>query len=204
MESETVSPVERRRRRRRSREKTLINLGRFRWIRDPLTGIVVFWTMLGIGALYVAFMFYVTWLSSFAFGKLTLDIDKDEVRYLLGAPPAGQEQKAVWEYRESGAYQRVRFDENGMLNSIFCAEYREDDAGCADILTIAIGSTEEQIYWQIGGPDQEFYDGNDKILIYDGMGLTFRLRRKLVIGIETHRRSGFLSFVPEALWMLVP
>lgn len=206
METQASSSTESssRRRRRRSRTKTVVSLGRFAWLRSAAVGRGVFWGMSALAAGYAGLIFYFTWVATFAFGPVWLDVDKAEARYRMGPPTAEAEAGAVWTHRENGAFYRTRFAADGLLKSIFCAEYTRENAGCPSTLGLGIDSSEDAMFLRLGAPDREIYDGEDKIVHYDSLGLTMRLRRLLIVGIEKHHRSGPLSYVPDALWMLVP
>jgi len=85
-----------------------------------------------------------------------------------------------------------------------CGTIRLQAFGCVDALGVAIGAVEDEIWWTFGAPTQLTYRGNDKIMRYDDLGLSFQLRRYQITAIDHFRRSGRFSYVPRAFRVMVP
>lgn len=157
-----------------------------------------------VTAIYCGTIFYEARAAALYYGPTVIGMDKNEARYMMGPPPAGQDNLPLWTYLENGTQMSVRFGEDGRMNSVVCTERDPNGVGCPSVLGLRIGTTEDRVWLKLGKPGREAYVGSDKIIYYDDLGFSFVLRRFQVQMIEVHNRESATSFVPRALWMMVP
>lgn len=96
-----------------------------------------------------------------------------------------------WSYEQaSGANIDVKFA-SGRASSIRCVDIQRGN-GCAPILGISLGSTEERLLATLGKPGSEEIDEDSgtKTIAYPDMGLSFRLEQRQVYFIEVTAPKG--------------
>jgi hypothetical protein len=192
------------RRKRRGRSSSQREKGLAAVLRDSRFGKRLFVAMCLVTAIYCGTILYEARAAALYFGPTVIGMDKNEARYMMGPPPAGQESQPLWTYLENGTRLSVRFGEDGGMKSVVCTEDEAAGGGCLSVLGLRIGTTEDRVWLKLGKPGRETYVGNDKIIYYDDLGFSFTLRRFQVQSIEVHKRESATSFVPRALWMMVP
>jgi hypothetical protein len=198
----TSGPASRKKRRIQSRSKRGSSV--LAVIRGARFGRGLFAAMCVVGAVYVGAFLQEARLAGVVYGVAGLGMNKNETRYLFGGAPAGQETRNVWTYLVDGAQISLRFGQDGRTNLVSCTETDQTGAGCPSILGLEVGTTEDLVWLKLGKPGREVYDGNDKIIFYDDLGLSFLMQRYQIKMIEIHKRDSGISFVPRAFWMMVP
>jgi hypothetical protein len=198
----TGGPGSRQKRRVQSRSKRDSSL--LAVIRGARFGRGVFAAMCVVGAIYGGAFLQEARLASVFYGLAGLGMNKNETRYLFGGAPAGQENSDIWSYSLDGAQISLRFGQDGRTNLISCTETDRTGAGCPSIFGLHVGTTEDLVWLKLGKPGREVYDGNDKTIFYDDLGVSFLMQRYQITMIEIHKRDSGISFVPRAFWMMVP
>lgn len=191
------------RRKRRRRKSKHQDKGALAWLRGPggaraiLAGIAV--AALGYGA--------VTWQSTMAVTKGYLGIStgtpKAQVRYALGKP-AENETEATWHIAEQGLRLRVSFGQGDGVKAISCRQDPDRIQSCPQVLGIAVGSAEQDLVRRLGPASSEGFLGEDKLMVYPGLGYTFRLRRGLVEEITFHGSVSASAALYQVFWRLLP
>jgi hypothetical protein len=151
---------------------------------------------------YVAYTLVLVRQASFLTDGLAIGMTPQDARYLLGPPKRSEQDDTVW-YAPTGSTLRIAYDE-GTASSIACSDARMEKFGCSGVLGIDIGAVEDQVWWTLGAPTSQSYVGNEKVMRYEDMGLSFTLRRYQVAAIEHFRRSGRFSYVPRAFRVMIP
>lgn len=160
--------------------------------------------MLLVAAVYCGSILYEARAAALYYGPTVIGMNKNEARYMMGPPPARQESLPVWTYLENGTQISPRFGDDGRMTSVVCNETEQGGAGCPSVLGLRIGTTEDVVWLKLGKPGREVYRGNDKVIFYDDLGLSFVMRRYQIQTIEIHKRESGISFIPRALWMMIP
>lgn len=204
-----------------SRRKSSRSAAKVSPLRNPNAGRVILGAMAALTLVYVVFTLYTVRHAAMFYGDITIGGTRRETRYAMGtpatiAPPAGpatstQDDAALeraprWYYRAGTATTALDFGENGRLRSVTCGDVRLDSFGCPPALGVTLGMFEDEIWYRLGAPDHESYQGDTKNIGYDGLGLTFALRKFEVVAIKLAdaRANGggafpYLSRVPRLL-----
>jgi hypothetical protein len=127
-----------------------------------------------------------------------------ELRYVYGTPDSVEEGGRVFRYDDKKRIITARFEQDGSLASIACAAEPDNSAYCDEVLHIRIGQLEDQILLALGAPSRVSYVGNDKIMHYDGMGLSFRMRKYRLYAIELNDGGHVMGYLPRAVWQMIP
>ena len=131
-------------------------------------------------------------------------VTAQDVRYVYGSPQSIEDGGRLYRYDDGQRVALARFGQDGQLSSFSCSAIDAAAAECDEVLDIGIGDSEEQVMLQLGPPSRSTYAGDDKILHYDGLGLSLRMRRLKAQAIEVHQGSSFSGYLPRALWRMVP
>ncbi|MEO6389002.1 MAG: hypothetical protein ABIT16_03635 [Croceibacterium sp.] len=193
--------------RRRSRSRSSSRKKHSSWseyFRGREFGRLVFYAMCLLGVAYTGFKLYTTRLASIYYSEVTIDLPDSEVRYMLGAPDRLEQNGLLYRYDEGGRVISTKQSPDKLLTAVSCTAPRLNSAHCETVLGLGIGSTEADVVVRLGAPDRVTYDGNDKIIHYDGMGLSFFLRKYEVYAIELHKGGSLLGYLPRVLWRMVP
>lgn len=153
---------------------------------------------------YFARYVWDTRMAAIVYSGLPVGINERDVRYVLGRPTTVENGGALYRYIDGKKSVGVRLTESGQTASIKCTAERPDASLCPPFLDVSIGATEEKVLRQLGGPSRVTYSGDDKVMHYDGLGVSFWLRKYQVYAIELRDRPSFMGALPEALWRMVP
>ena len=192
----------RRKRRRRSRKDEPKGFGG--WVTSVRADRALFMAMFALAVAYAVTAGYMVWTATLGYGDAWMGMSKAEARYVLGPPPVTSAADAHWRYSDGGTLVDVRFDHSGKIEAVSCTEAANSLKSCPAKLGLHIGTTERDLILRIGGADRNWIDGQDKFKRYDGLGLTFRLRRTIVVEIIQERKSGLLDLSRRILWVLMP
>ena len=111
----------------------------------------------------------------------------------------------AWRYDEpGGGITRMSFDSAGRIDDLECSSQSAAADSCPGVLGLGIGSNELAVYDRLGRPNQERYAGDAKVMSYDGLGLSFTLRRLVVVRIGLSRHDGFMTYLGRGFRSLVP
>ena len=158
--------------------------------------------MIVLTIFYVVITVYKTRQASIMVGGLMVGMSQQETRYLMGPPERIEADGRVWRYSPAGSDLSMVFD--GGATRISCTDSRLEIFGCADVLGVGIGASEDDVQWTLGPPTHMMYSGNDKVMRYDDLGLSFTLRRYHVAAIDHFQRSSRYSYMPRAFRVMVP
>jgi hypothetical protein len=154
---------------------------------------------LGMCALAVAYAAKFLWDARMATIGV-YGVGAQDVRYVYSPPQAVEEGGRLYRYDDGKRVALARFGEDGLLRSFSCSAKGPAAAECDEVLDVGIGDSEEQVLLQL----RATYSGDDKILHYDGLGLSLRMRRLKVQAIEVHRGSSFGGYFFRAVWRMIP
>lgn len=157
-----------------------------------------------VGAAYAGTILWETRFYSSNYPPTKIGVDESEVRYMLGAPDAVEQGGALYRYTEPGRVIEARLSSSGQLVSISCQAGPREPTTCPRIRGINIGTDEYDILRKLGWPSRQTFQGNDKTLHYDGMGMAFQLRQFKVLKTELGEGSSFIGYFPHALYAMVP
>ena len=158
---------------------------------------------LGMCALAVAYAAKFIWDARMATIGV-MGVTEADVRYTYGSPQSVEDGGKLYRYDEGGRLILVRFAGDGLLDSVSCTANEASAAECDEVLDIGIGETEEQVLLLLGAPSRSTYTGNDKIMHYDGLGLSLQMRQFRVHAIQVHRGSSVIGYLSRALWRMIP
>jgi len=201
MDEQLELEPKRRRRRRRSKRGSKGWKG---YLRGPAFGRHLFGAMCLIGAGYAAAVFWDVRLASRHYSSVAIGMPEKELRYLRGAPASIEEGGRLYRYEADGRIFTGRLSDRGVLTAIGCTASARYGSGCEKVFGIGIGGSEGQILRRLGTPSRISYRGDDKVMHYDGMGLSFFLRRLRVYAIELHQGGSLAGYLPHALWRMIP
>jgi len=193
--------VIRRRKRRASRSKSGTWAAYFR---GAEFGRVVFVGMTIIAVLYVARFVWDTRMASIYYNSVVVGMPEQDVRYVLGPPTAVGEGRRFYRYDEGNRTLVTRFSGHNTVTSVTCTADLRYASRCEPILDIPLGTTEDAIMLKIGAPSRNTYSGNDKIMHYDGLGVSLRMRKFRLAAIELHEGGSFIGYLPLAIWRMIP
>jgi hypothetical protein len=178
------------------------------------------YAMIALSLLYVGLVTYKVRQAAIMYGFLNPGMSRADVLYFSGAPTrvrhdggwqapgAGHDASTAteWSYErpDSGRIRALFDPASGKMTRISCAEDNGASLACPSTLSIAIGTTEDRIWYLLGRPTRQAYRGDVKIIDYDDLGLQFSLRRFSVFEIGLSERSGPLSWLPRVPRVLVP
>ena len=194
-----VAPGKRRRRSSRKRPGTW---GEYARSRDFAR--LVFIGMCLLGAAYTARYLWDTRMASIFYQSSSVAAPAREIRYVWGAPKANEQGGRVYRYEEDGGLIIHRFSEDGLLTSVTCTSDQPGTSACDDALDLKLGDPENAIVLRLGAPSRISYSGDDKILHYDGIGLSFIMRRFRLHGIQLSDGGSFIGYLPVVLWRMIP
>ena len=161
---------------------------------------LVFYGMCALGVAYAAKFVWDARMATIGVYGVT----PQDVRYVYGPPQSVEDGGRLYRYEDGKRVALARFGADGMLTSFSCSAKAGHAGECDEVLDVGIGDSEEQVMLQLGAPSRSSYVGDDRILHYDGLGLSLRMRRLKVHAIEVHRGSSFSGYLPRALWRMIP
>ncbi len=190
-----------RKRRVSKQRRSATALERFR---SPRGGLWVAAGMLLCALAYGAYGVAVANRVAQSYAGLAIGAPRDEVRYLFGAPAAGQEQAASWSFPASGRMMTIDFGADGRLHRIACAMPEGASSSlCPPVYGVVPGASEVDVLAALGQPSSVVQSGSKRIYAYDGLGLRFALARQQVVAIE-HGPPARADFARHVLWQLLP
>jgi hypothetical protein len=192
--------IRKRRVTKQRRQETLLD--RFR---KPQGGVLVAGLMLMLAVGYGAYGAAVAGKVARGYAGLELGASRAEVSYLLGAPPAGQEQAARWNFAAPGFAMAAQFGADGRLEQIACSMPAAVTSSlCPPVYGIVPGAGEVDLEATLGRPSTITLAGTHKIYAYDGLGLHFKLAQRQVVEIEHRTPAMGADFARSVLWQLLP
>jgi len=191
-----------RRRRRKSSRKKPTTWPEY-W-RSAVFGQHLFGVMSLIAAAYAAMILYETRYYTFNYPPVKIGMSPSEVEYLLGTPDAVEDGGSVTRYSERGRELTVRFGPDGGMQSISCVAGTPAPSTCPEVRGLGIGSHEVDVLRTLGGPSRETFDGEEKTMYYDGIGLTLQMRVLYVTRIEVRDGGGPIGYLARGLFAMVP
>jgi hypothetical protein len=197
-----IATVQRRRRVRKEQRRPTRSWGAYLRSRDFARLVFAVMVVLSVG--YFARYLWDTRMGAIVYSGLPVGVHERDVRYVLGKPNSVEGEGTLYHYTDKGSTVSVRLAESGQAASIKCTARSNDASSCAPFLDVPIGATEERVLRQLGGPSRVTYSGDDKVMHYDGLGVSFWLRKYQVYAIELRDRPSFMGALPEALWRMVP
>ena len=200
--AEDETEAARRRRRRSSSRKKAATWPEY-W-RSAEFGRHLFVAMSLLGAVYAGATLQRTRVATFQYADLWLAATQGETRYMLGQPDRIEAGGSLYRYSDKGEEIAARFSSGGQLISISCAAGAQQPSTCPKVRGIGIGTTEDQILLRLGAPSRASFQGNDKTIYYDGMGLSFRLRLFKVREMELREGGSLIGYLPHALLAMIP
>lgn len=174
------------------------------YFRGPEFGRHLFIGMCLLGVGYVGLIAYKTRMASVYYSSVVVDLPEPEVRYVFGAPQATEANGRVYRYASGNRLITITLSDDNLLTSVSCTAERRNAARCERILGVGIGDTEADLVIKLGAPTRVTYPGNDKVMHYDGMGLTFYLRKYQIYAMELHKGGSLMGYLPRALWQMIP
>jgi hypothetical protein len=190
--------------RKRKVSKRRAHVGLLTELRGTKGGVLTFALMLLVAVGYVGQGTYTAAQAAGEYAGLPMGADRQQVRYLLGPPPAAQALTAHWTYPSSAATYAVGFDAGGRMEHILCASAGQTLSLCPPVFGIVPGMGESDVTTGLGPATGITFVGNDKHRNYDGLGVTFILSQRQVISVEHHRPAYGPDFVHFVLWQLLP
>jgi hypothetical protein len=216
--SDSPSLGQQRRRRRQKRNK-----GKVPRIRDPRIGKFVRNVMIVLAMGYVALTLYFVSQAAKLYGGVVAGMQRADVRYVLGSPnsiamagesvarpgsgsdAAASEAASQWLYRRGGTLTTIGFEpDTGRVAFVSCYDKDVTELGCPPVLGIGIGTVEDRIWFRLGRPSSERYNGEVKTIAYNELGLRFDLRKLVVERITLAPRSSIITTLPRAVRVAVP
>ncbi|MDP3906646.1 hypothetical protein [Novosphingobium sp.] len=191
--------IARARRRRQKRRKRGIE----GWLRGRQAGQLLAAAMALVGASYVVANALDAWFASTRYGKVTLGMSAAQVQAALGKPQTAMG-SGTWQYRNGRKSMTAGFSADGTLDRITCAEQPDSLELCPKTMGIRVGTVERELILKLGAPDRIQRAGDQRILQYSGLGLTFRFRGPEVGQIELTRSDNTIAFVRQIGWLLIP
>jgi hypothetical protein len=203
MDEVAVAEKPKRRRKSRSSRKEAGSWGAY--FRGPSFGRHLFVFMCLIGVAYAGKIAWETRVATYFYNSLTVGSSEGDVRYMLGPPRSTEQNGRIYRYEERGALVTVRFGADGSMESITCSPLKPEYAGrCGPILGIRIGEIEDNVVVRLGAPTRQSYVGDDKLMHYDGLGVTFHMRRYRVYALEVHKGASLAGYLPRIFWRMLP
>lgn len=155
--------------------------------------------MLALSAVHLVFAARSLRLASTLFQELKLGATAEEVRYMRGNPTQTVGSTG-WLYRNDDADNLLAFDAKGRLAQVRCAAAAGGQHNCETIFGLGIGSTEEAVWFRLGAPSTQSFQGDDKIISYDEIGRVFHLKKRIVVAVALRPAStGYWSRLPRLL-----
>ena len=190
--------------RKRKVSKCRDRVGLLNELRGAKGGALTFALRVVVTAGYIGQGTYAAAQAAREYAGLPIGADRQQVRYLLGAPPAAQAPTAHWAYPSSAATYSVGFDANGRTEHLLCASAGETLSLCPPVFGVVPGMGENDVTTGLGPATGITFVGNDKHRNYDGLGVTFILAQQQVVAIEHHQPTYGADFARSVLWQLLP
>ncbi len=207
-------------RRRRSQKR---NKGKVPRIRDPRIGKFVRNVMIMLAVGYGALTLYWVQQAAKRYATVVSGMQRADVRYVLGSPEsiampgqsvalrvsgsdaAASEAASQWLYRRGGTLTTIGFEpDTGRVAFVSCYDKDVTELGCPPVLGIGIGTIEDKIWFRLGRPSSERYNGEVKTIVYNELGLRFDLRKLVVERITLAPRSSIITTLPRAIRVAMP
>lgn len=186
-------------RRRRGRNKQRMG------IKSRAVGRLIFWVMLVLSAVVLAYTIYSLRKGAMVAGWLMVGQTPEEVIYLRGEPERRTEGGKTWHYAEpGGARGVVRFGPDGRTRTISCMQDDTAAIGCSKVLGLGMGDSEDWLLNRLGPPTSERYVNGGKLLAYADLGVVYTMREFRVTGVTKYRQSSDFGYWPRALWTTLP
>ena len=165
---------------------------------------LLFAGMVLLAVVYFARYVWDTRMAGISYSGLGVGSYERDVRYILGRPTSIAEGGKLYRYEDGAKTVTVRLSDQGGVASVKCSADLQDASKCDPFLDLRLGAPEDVILLQLGAPSRSTYAGDDKIMHYDGLGVSFWMRKFRLYAIELHDRPTFMSALPRALWRMVP
>lgn len=171
-------------------------------ILHPMVGKAVMFAMLAGALVYPILSAYRIDQATIYFGPLWRGMTQTDALYVLGAPD--RKQDSSWAYGNVDTSTTLVFDDQGRASRITCSTRSISSAACPPVLNVGIGTPEDKIWTTLGRPSRERYQGEIKVITYEGLGVEFTLERFTVQGIALVPRERSDLRLPETLRIMLP
>lgn len=201
MEAADLASGRRRRRKQRVRRferKSAMGIATTRF------GLALFGLMSVVLLVYCGLIWLQVKEAAESLGPYKLGMTEADARYQFGEPKVSRAAADIWIYANAGSQLSLRFAADGRLDRVTCIQQGTFDGSCPQELGVGIGSTEDDLIRQFGPPDAMRYDRDEKLARYGALGLTVRLRKLQVVGIEHTRATSTAGMITLALWRMLP
>lgn len=204
-ESETAIDSSRKRRRSRASKTakstqspaTRVRRAWRRWLIPGMMVITVLWGALTYLRTYEGAQMYDFYASG---------MTKGDALYAVGKPNRTYEHhgRERWIYRTGTKVMAIDFGSDGEVANVLCTSKNLSPMDCPRAHGVALGMSEDQIWYRLGAPSVERYEGTQKVIAYPAVNLTFRLEQFRVSAIAVQPDQAILGSVPLTLRKLVP
>ena len=165
---------------------------------------MVWIAMVSCGLIYALVAISHVWTAIGPVQGVALGMTGQNVRDQLGPPRQSPQELGVWRYVVQGDRLTVNFGKDQRVSEIVCEETAAALRPCANILGVMVHSSEAAVKLRLGSPDHEGFDHGDKLVTYDGLGTTFRLRQSRVTAIDLRLPTSLGGRLSIVLWIMVP
>ncbi len=159
--------------------------------------------MLAVILLYLALGLGRAWVHSNTYGRATLGMTPEAVRYAKGPPTRDEAAQQRWVYEEGGTIHTVTFVAGKVVASR-CVLETTGLIACPAAFGISAGSSQGELLRRLGPADRTQLRSDGRELYYDGLGYAFTLRGGIVTGIAHTPSNSPAQLLRDVLWQLLP
>lgn len=207
MNAEAETPDGAVRKRRRSRKPQRTSGGgdwQARLQRQWRSALVPAMILLSLG--WLGYTYLRTYQDTFAYGPASAGMSTAEVLYINGQPTSKTRDadRERWIYRSGSQLMTVDFVPDGPVRNVLCTSQAGSAADCPLAHRVALGMTEDEVWYLLGKPPVQKLDGPSKIIAYPDLGLTLRLEQFRVASIARQPEKSRFAIIPHLIRILVP
>jgi hypothetical protein len=172
--------------------------------RDTLIGRGIAVVVGAVAAAYVSYGFLIFAWQSITLAEVSVDHNRQDVFYVLGAPTfvraskndgwsRGGADRPEPEWLYTSPYIKITFDQqNGLVNSMSCRESpKTSDRPCPNTLGVGVGDMEWDLEAALGDPSStHLLSGGKKVMRYSDVGHDFVLEQFRVTMVRVYPDSG--------------
>ncbi len=188
----------RRKRRRKHEEKGAVAYFHSRMARLHMASAVGLLLMGFVGTQY-----YGLQRAGQAYAGISLGMPKIALQEIRGVPEGGNAAGDDWLYSSGPAQVLARFN-NGSISEVRCVVSDQSMVGCPSVLGVGSGASQAEVFAAFGVPDSKVTAGAEQVLVYRGMGYSFRLRDGAVTGVILQQPQGGFSLLRTLGYRLIP
>ena len=162
--------------------------------------------MLGVTVLWGAATYLRTYQDAQMFGYFASDMRPTDTLYAMGKPTSkySHHGRERWIYHNGSQVMALDFAGGGDLLNVLCTSSVMAPSDCPRAHGARLGMTEDQVWFELGRPGVEIFDGTNKVIAWPEIGLTVRLEQFRVSAIAVQPRRAFFGAIPTTLYKLIP